>query len=273
MKRIAVLSLLASTVAVGAGASASWGGSAPAEAQVTIVHAATYDAGNDFPVTVCSDGALLDDDFRVGQQLGPIGVPAGTLNAQIFVGAGGDCSGDPAIEENLPIEAGDDVVVAAIWNAEGPALTSFDFDRSCVDPGNARVSALHAATAGTVDVWAGPAGGDLAPLIPDFAEGAYAGPLDVPAGSYDIAVFPAGADPSGTPAIAVDGLPLGEASHTVIYAIGGNDGDLGAFALEADVALCEVPVEETTPTTVATGPAEATPPPAQPVAASPSYTG
>lgn len=100
----------------------------------------------------------------------------------------------------------------------------------------------------------------------------------MPSGAYDIAVFPAGAEPTGEPAIAVDGLELAEGTSTVIYAIGGNDGPLGAFALTDDLAVCDVPTETTvptTPTTEAPGPeAEGgTATPATPVAGNANFTG
>jgi hypothetical protein len=277
MKRIAILALLAGALTVGSnGAQAQ-----DATAELTVVHAATYDAGDSFPVTVCLDGGLVDGNFQVGEQI-VADLPAGTYTADIYVGAdvfaGPDCAEDemmpsaapePALSGPITLAAGDAVTVVAAWNAEGPGLLEFDTDTSCVDEGTANVTAIHAATAGTVDVWAGPAGGDLAPLVPEFAEGEVAGPVNIPAGAYDIAVFPAGADPSGTPAIAVDGLEVEAGTSVTIYAIGGNDGDLGAFALVDDAPICAgepvgPPAEE---------PIAEEAPPATPVAGQPTFTG
>ncbi|MFF9505213.1 DUF4397 domain-containing protein [Streptomyces sp. NPDC014656] len=60
----------------------------------------------------------------------------------------------------------------------------------------AMVSVLHAVPGLTVDVYAN---GDE--LLPDFKPGTLTEPQELPAGSYDLKVFPAGADPKGTPAI------------------------------------------------------------------------
>ncbi|GHG42400.1 DUF4397 domain-containing protein [Streptomyces hydrogenans] len=75
----------------------------------------------------------------------------------------------------------------------------------------ATVSVLHAVPGLTVDVYAN---GDE--LLPDFKPGTLTEPQELPAGSYDLKVFPAGADPSGTPAVqkTVD-VPAG-ANATVV---------------------------------------------------------
>lgn len=282
MKRLALVALLGGAIAVG-GTNAQ---AQDATAELTVVHAATFDAGNTFPVTVCLDGALVDGDFQVGEEI-VTDLPAGTYQAAIYAGAnvfpGPDCSDEaipsatpaPAITGPINLEPGDATTVVATWNGNGPGVLTFPTDTSCVEAGTANVTAIHAATAGTVDVWAGPAGGELSPLVPDFAEGDVAGPVNVTAGAYDIAVFPAGADPSGTPAIAVDGLEIEAGTSVKIYAIGGNDGDLGAFALFDEAPICEptdttVPVEPTEPQPETEG-TEATP--AAPVPGQATFTG
>ena len=61
----------------------------------------------------------------------------------------------------------------------------------------ATVSVLHAVPDTPVDVYA-----NGEELLPDFQPGTLTDPLELPAGSYDLAVFPAGADPeTGDPAI------------------------------------------------------------------------
>ncbi|GHJ94315.1 lipoprotein [Streptomyces sp. NE5-10] len=79
------------------------------------------------------------------------------------------------------------------------------------DDDTATVSVLHAVPGLTVDVYAN---GDE--LLPDFKPGTLTEPQELPAGSYDLKIFPAGADPSGTPAVqkTVD-VPAG-ANATVV---------------------------------------------------------
>ncbi|MCH0539857.1 DUF4397 domain-containing protein [Streptomyces sp. MUM 203J] len=72
--------------------------------------------------------------------------------------------------------------------AAGPASAAQDDE--------AMVSVFHAVPGLTVDVYAN---GDE--LLAGFEPGTLTEPQALPAGSYDIEIFPAGADPSGTPAI------------------------------------------------------------------------
>ncbi|MCW2695496.1 MAG: Lipoprotein [Modestobacter sp.] len=58
---------------------------------------------------------------------------------------------------------------------------------------NATVSILHGVPGVTVDVYA-----NGEELLPDFAPGTLTEPLSLPAGDYDLAIYPAGADPSST---------------------------------------------------------------------------
>lgn len=273
MKKLALVALV--LAAVTAGTTAADAGGPGGTATLTIVHAATYDAGDDLPVTVCADGALVDDDFRVGEVLSDEG-PAGPIQVDIFLGAGEACSGTGDISEIVSLPDGADVVAVASWTSEGPAIDTYNRPAlDCVDPGNAQVAAFHAADVGTVDVYASPAGDPPSgpPAIPGFEENTFAGPLTVPAATVDFAIFGAGADPSGTPAVAVPGVTLAEGTRTTIYAIGGNDGDPGAFAVVDQLGVCAVATTTTTSTTttteVATRPADA----ARPVAGAPAYTG
>lgn len=67
---------------------------------------------------------------------------------------------------------------------------------AAADDDKATVSVFHGVPGLTVDVYAN---GDE--LIPDFKPGTLTDPQSLPAGSYDLKVFEAGADPKGKPAI------------------------------------------------------------------------
>lgn len=75
------------------------------------------------------------------------------------------------------------------------------------------VSVLHGVPDLTVDVYA-----NGEPLLPDFAPGTLTDPVTLPAGSYDLAVYPAGADPeTEDPAISADGVEVpGGVNITVV---------------------------------------------------------
>lgn len=80
--------------------------------------------------------------------------------------------------------------------------------------GEATVSVLHAVPGLTVDVYA-----NGAELIPDFEPGTLTDPQQLPAGSYDLAVFPAGADPATTaPAISANDVAVPAGANVTVVA-------------------------------------------------------
>ena len=84
----------------------------------------------------------------------------------------------------------------------------------------ATVSILHAVPATPVDVYAN---GEV--LLPDFQPGTLTDPLELPAGTYDLAVYPAGSDPASTdPAISADGVEVPAGANATVVAHLGEDG-------------------------------------------------
>lgn len=75
---------------------------------------------------------------------------------------------------------------------------------------DAQVAVFHGVPGLTVDVYAN---GDL--LLEDFEPGTITDPVSLPAGDYDLQVFPADADPAGTPAIQADASVPAGANITV----------------------------------------------------------
>lgn len=80
--------------------------------------------------------------------------------------------------------------------------------------GTATVSVLHAVPGVTVDVYA-----NGQKLLSDFAPGTLTDPMSVPAGSYDIAIFPAGSNPSSTqPAAEAKGVSVPAGANATLVA-------------------------------------------------------
>jgi hypothetical protein len=78
----------------------------------------------------------------------------------------------------------------------------------------ASVSVLHAVPGVTVDVYA-----NGKELIPDFTPGTLGGPLQVPAGSYDLAIYPAGSDPKSTqPAASANDVNVPAGANATVVA-------------------------------------------------------
>jgi hypothetical protein len=95
---------------------------------------------------------------------------------------------------------------------------------------NATVSVLHGVPGLTVDVYA-----NGEELIPDFEPGTLTDPLKLPAGSYDLTVFPAGEGPDGDPAVEAKGVevPAGANATVVAHLDANGDPMLSLFANDA----------------------------------------
>lgn len=91
----------------------------------------------------------------------------------------------------------------------------------------ATVSVLHGVPGLTVDVYA-----NGEELIPDFEPGTLTDPLQLPAGRYDLAVFPAGEGPDGDPAIEANdvAVPAGANATVVAHLDANGDPMLSLFA-------------------------------------------
>ena len=252
-------------------ATAGAGTSTAATGMVTIVHDATYDVGEPFPVTLCVDGEPFaggagQEPFVWGDVLGPVDLPAASYEIAIYGGAVEVCEGEPAIgPETLMVDAGDDITAAAIWTSAGPALTVWANDSSCYEPAtSSRLTVRHGADTGgePVDV-VGLIDGVETTIISGLVEGGQE-TVDIPGGLTvtDAAVVISGTD---TVAIALGDQTFDAGNQYVVYAGGGADGDAGVFVDVIPMDPCEVPVVPTTPTTAA--------PAAAAVTAAPAFTG
>ena len=268
MKRIVplaaavLLALVLAPTTAGAGAGSATG-------SVTIVHDATYSSEDPFPVTLCIDDAVFENDFRWGEILGPTDLATGTYVATVFIGADQSCDGTPDIgPTNIEVTPGGDITAAAIWTSQGPALTVWPNDNSCYDQATStRLTVRHGADTGgnAVDVVA-TVGGTEITIISNLAEGAQQ-TVDLPGGTAatNAAVVPAG---GGAPLIALGDLTLEAGTQYVVYAGGGNDGPAGVFIDDLPMDPCPVATTTTTAaptTTTAVAPAA--------VVATPSFTG
>ena len=78
----------------------------------------------------------------------------------------------------------------------------------------ATVSILHGVPGVTVDVYA-----NGEELLPDFAPGTLTDPLTLPAGEYDLAIYPAGSDPASTqPAAKADDVTVPAGANATVVA-------------------------------------------------------
>jgi hypothetical protein len=114
----------------------------------------------------------------------------------------------------------------------------------------ATVSVLHGVPGLTVDVFAN---GDE--LIPGFEPGTLTDPLSLPAGTYDIAIFPAGEGPDGEPAISADDVEVPAGANATIVAHLSEAGDPMASVFVNDTSQLEAGQARVTARHVAAAPA------------------
>ncbi|MFW6090302.1 MAG: DUF4397 domain-containing protein [Actinomycetota bacterium] len=93
------------------------------------------------------------------------------------------------------------------------AATAGTANAESSESSDATVSVLHGVPDLTVDVYA-----NGEELIPDFEPGTLTDPLSLPAGTYDIAIFPDGEGPDGDPAIEASGVEVPEGANATIVA-------------------------------------------------------
>lgn len=103
---------------------------------------------------------------------------------------------------------------------------------------DAKVTVVHGVPGLTVDVYGSADETYTAEeaLLEDFKPGTVTDPVDLPGGTYNLAVFPAGADPSGDPAIEATGVevPAGANLSVVAHLNASGDPVLTAFANDVD---------------------------------------
>ncbi len=189
------------------------------ESQVSVVHGVPG-----LTVDVYVNGDLTLEDFEPGTVAGPLTLPAGTYDIEVFVAdADPDNATPPISAPGVEVPGGINASIVAHLAEDGsPAASVFVNDVSEVAAGEARLTVRHTAAAGAVDILAG--GSPIFEGVTNPNEGT----VDVPAGDYDVAVNAAGTD---TEVISVAGFGLAEGANTIVYAIGDPAADPSTFGL------------------------------------------
>jgi hypothetical protein len=197
---------------------------AEGDACINVVHASP-----DAPaVDVYLDGAVALEGLGFGEFSGWVPVPAG--DHQVQVTPAGEAADAAVIDAPVTVEAGMAYHVAATGTVAEIAPAIYPVDLSAPADGSARVRVIHASPdAPAVDVAV--AGGDV--LIGDLSFPDASDALEVPAGTYDLEVRPA-----GTTDVALD-LPGVELEAGMVY-------DVFAIGLLEDGSLTVLVVPSTT---------------------------
>jgi hypothetical protein len=219
--RVALVSVLAFT------------GSVWADASVYVVHGIPGgDLGldPDLPVDVSVNGACALQDFRFGDIVGPIDLPAGSYDIAISAADPDDPCGNPPLISVSGLMLEDDVSysIVAHLDADGGATASAFANN--VDPtgrGKARLIAHHTAAAPAVDVTISREADGTGPslTIEDFANGDQTD-AEVRPGDWWVSIAPADAN---TPVFGPAPVELEPYTAYLVYAVGSVE--TGSFTL------------------------------------------
>ena len=161
------------------------------------------------PVDVYVDGEAVVEGFNFGEVAGPVPLEAGDYEVAITP------AGEPvesAVLSGTVAVAGAASGVAHLDEDGNPTLTAFANDTSAIAAGECRVVAHHTGKAPTVDVYA-----DGNALFTGLSNGESQG-ADVPAGTYAVAVAPAGTS-AGDAVLEAD-VTCAEGTAVLVYAVG-----------------------------------------------------
>lgn len=278
MRRPSILATAALVAAAALPAGAGLAGTAAAATttQVHVVNAATDNA--DSPsgqVSVCIDGTLLAHGVAAGASGGSAAITPGAHTAQIIDGDSTDCaSADATLDVTLPSSASSTLMVFkggvdAPFNAS--ALADLD---SCINSGKSRFVVRHAAFTMLIDVLGTLPGATSESTLASFLGGGEQASLESDAGTLSGVRATSAGNPTDTFVTPGD-VTLGDGQLVTLYLWGGNNqGAYGSFQTVTPLAACATPTTASTSTTTSsttstTVPAAA----AQPVAATPTYTG
>ena len=183
-------------------------GTIGAPSQVSVVHGVPG-----LIVDVYLNGVLLLEDFEPTQVAGPVLLPAGTYDIEVFAADAAYAPGGGAITvDDAVVPAGANIsAVAHLDEAGAPTASLFVNDTSPVDDGEARLVVRHTAAAPTVDVLTGDT------KLIDSITNPESQQLDVPAGTYPAAVH---AEDDPEPAVDLGDVTLPAGQATIVYAIG-----------------------------------------------------
>ena len=190
-----------------------------APATVSVVHGvpgATVD--------VYIDGLLLLEDFEPGTVAGPVLIPAGVRDVELFAADAAYAAGTGLLRvEMLMVPAGANVSVVAHLTDDGDAgadvsdtleATVYVNDTSTITDGEARLVVRHVADAPTVDVLTGTT--KLVDSLANNPATADEQAIDVAAGTYPVTV-----NAEDGPAVADLGdVTLVAGNSTIVYAYG-----------------------------------------------------
>jgi hypothetical protein len=202
----------------------------PDPAWLQVAHLAPFAMDPGTAVTVTLNSAPALTDFAYGDSTGYIELPAGDYDVEVWPAG----SSSPAITGTISLMPGSYYSAIAIGDGvnQDLGLVLLEDDLSAPAAGNFKIRLGHLAPfapgGATADVYA-----NGAPVLTDVEFGDITGFLELPAGTYDIAITAPGGDP-----ILINPEPVTFSEGDIISAFATGDGsnqDLGVFAWPPDM--------------------------------------
>ena len=226
MKRFTLLALvLALVLSLGFASPAAAATDGGRKAKVYVIHGIPgQDLGLDpaLPVDILvNDAICLLKGFEFGQIVGPVRLNEGTYNFKISpANSSAPCSNAPVITADVPFARGETAtVIAHLTEAGAPTASKFVNDVSRIMPMMTRLTVMHTAAAPAVDLGVEVMLGDLkfGTKVGPLSNPNQLGPVNIPAYSYDVTLYPAGTDTAVFGPITVD---LKSRNAYFVYAVG-----------------------------------------------------
>jgi hypothetical protein len=171
-------------------------------------------AARDLPVDVSVNGACALKNFKFGDIVGPVNLPAGTLTVSIsLANASNPCGGTVAIgPAKIQLKNGENATIIASLTADGkPTARKFTNDLSKPYGGRARVAVHHTAAAPRVDVT----------IDPKSQTNSFRNSekfvIEADAGTPQVSIAPAGSD---TAVFGPISFTLNKGTGYLVYAVG-----------------------------------------------------
>lgn len=186
-------------------------------------------------VDVYVNGDLTLEDFEPMDVAGPLSLPAGDYQIEIFAADADPAADDAVIDVTPAVPGGVNLSVVAHLDADGtPTVSAFANDLSETAAGEGRISIRHTAAAPAVDIVAAGAAVEGLTNISNGGEAV----ADLPAGDY-----PTGIAATGTTEVLFDApATVTAGQNTIVYAVGDlAGGSFGLMAQVLDVASAETP--------------------------------
>ncbi len=197
--------------------------------QVTVIHGVP---GLTVDVFVNGDAAI--EGFEPGDVAGPLSLPAGDYELAIAPAGAGIAAA--VLEGSATVTDGLNASIIANLDESGnPTINIFVNDTSTIAAGESRLVVRHTAAAPAVDILLA----DGTALFTNVSN-PQEGQIDVPAGTYDVEIAPAGAGVAGS-VFSVPGVELPEGTARIVYATGSLADDTFGLVIQDIAGLHSAP--------------------------------